>query len=234
MLTAVIVPHFRSDELRLTDIHHQTTAPVAARADARLDVGLRIMQRLLDLWLNPGRYDRAVALIRHRNFSRSGFTDRFLKTTYDHMPGVCLTMRNQEMILFALVSQTPRLRLLLVDDNADMLEAMQLLLQPVCDVVGLVSDARKALETVNRLRPDVVLLDISMPHISGLEVCRRIKAAIPEIRIVILTAFGDQATRDIAFNAGASGVEAKHSVNVILEALTTFARCGRWPGEDAY
>jgi DNA-binding NarL/FixJ family response regulator len=106
-----------------------------------------------------------------------------------------------------------------VDDNAAILEALQSLLESVCDIVGLVSDARTVLEAVTRLKPDVVLLDISMPHVNGLEVCRQIRDAIPETRVIILSAFGDTATKDAAYGAGASAFVMKHSVNEVLEAV---------------
>jgi CheY-like chemotaxis protein len=117
------------------------------------------------------------------------------------------------------VTEKPRLRVLLVDNNAEILEALQLLLDPICNVVGLVTDARTVIETVKRLKPDVILLDISMPYVNGLEVCHQIKEAMPETRVIILTAYGDNATRDTAHRAGASALVMKHSVDQLLELL---------------
>src|SRR5215471_14989644 len=71
------------------------------------------------------------------------------------------TERNPKMIESVSVTSIPRLRLMLVDDNTDFLDAMELLLEPIGEVVAIVSDARQALETTIRLRPDIVLLDIS-------------------------------------------------------------------------
>jgi CheY-like chemotaxis protein len=117
------------------------------------------------------------------------------------------------------MSQKPRLRVLLVDNNEEILEALQLLLDPVCNVVGLITDARTVIETVKRLTPDVVLLDISMPYVNGLEICRQIKETMPETRVIILTAYGDNATRDMAFSAGASALVMKHSVDQLVQLL---------------
>jgi CheY-like chemotaxis protein len=124
------------------------------------------------------------------------------------------------------VTEKPRLRVLLVDNNAEILEALESLLDPICSVVGLITDARTVIETVKRLKPDVVLLDISMPYVNGLEVCRQIKEAMPEIRVIILTAYGDNATRDTAYGVGASALVMKHSVDQLLELLESL-RCAQ-------
>ena len=117
------------------------------------------------------------------------------------------------------MSEKPRLRVLLVDNNAEILEALELLLDPICNVVGLITDARTVIETVKRLNPDVILLDISMPYVNGLEVCRQIKESMPETRVILLTAYGDNATRDTAYSVGASALVMKHSVDQLLELL---------------
>ena len=123
------------------------------------------------------------------------------------------------MIQCVVVSKIPRPRLMLVDDNAEFLEVMQLLLEPGCEVVAVVTDERRALEAATRLQPDLVLLDISMPHLSGVEVCRQIRSALPETRVIMVTAYGDEETKDMVSSAGALRVVSKYRVNDILEAV---------------
>jgi DNA-binding NarL/FixJ family response regulator len=118
-----------------------------------------------------------------------------------------------------LVVAQKRPRVLLADDHVGILNAVQRLLESSCDVVGLVTTGLSAVAAVQDLKPDVVILDISMPDVSGLETCRRIKAESPETRVVILTAFGDADLQEEAMNAGASALVLKQSVDDLLRAV---------------
>jgi CheY-like chemotaxis protein len=100
--------------------------------------------------------------------------------------------------------ENSRPRVLLADDNADLLETLNLLLKPSCEVVELKTDSVEVLESVMTLKPDVVVLDLSMPGINGFDLCRQIKHATPETRIEFLTAFDDESFRNLAFSVGAS------------------------------
>jgi DNA-binding NarL/FixJ family response regulator len=81
-----------------------------------------------------------------------------------------------------------------------------------CDVVASVSNGCEAVEAVSRLRPDVLVADLMMPDIDGLEVCRRVKRLMPEIAVVIITAVDDAAVQAAALRDGASAFIPKHLV----------------------
>ena len=112
-----------------------------------------------------------------------------------------------------------RPRVLLVDDNVDLLDTLHSLLKPSCEVVALLTDGRAAQESVMRLKPDVVVLDVSMPDVHGFDVCRQIKRTTPDPRIVFLTAFDDEDLRNLAFSVGAVALVPKNSVDQLLVAI---------------
>ena len=115
--------------------------------------------------------------------------------------------------------QKLRPRVLLVDDNADLLETLHWLLEPSCEVVALLTESSAVLESVIRLKPDVVVLDVSMPDGHGFDLCRQIKRTTPETRIVFLTAFDDEDLRKLALSVGAVALVTKHSVDQLLVAI---------------
>lgn len=104
-------------------------------------------------------------------------------------------------------ARTRRMRILLVDDHALFREGVALLLEARADfeVVGEAGNGREALSLACRLRPDLVLMDIQMPIMGGLEATRLIKTALPETRIVILTVSEEEADLFEAIKAGAQG-----------------------------
>jgi DNA-binding NarL/FixJ family response regulator len=104
-----------------------------------------------------------------------------------------------------------RATILIADDHTIVREGLERLLTDSFDVVGTVSDATQLIEMAKRLRPDIIVTDISMPGLSGIEALRRLKADRPETRVIVLTmhADGDVATQ--ALRAGASGFLVKHS-----------------------
>lgn len=104
-----------------------------------------------------------------------------------------------------------RPRVLLADDHALLLEAFAKLLQDECDIVGSVTDGRALLEIAPKLRPDVVVLDISMPLLNGLEAGRRLKQMMPRVKLVFLTVSEDPDLVTEAFRGGASGYLLKNS-----------------------
>lgn len=106
---------------------------------------------------------------------------------------------------------TSRPRVLLADDYAGLLTAWRRLLEPAVEVVGCVRDGLALLDAATALVPDVIVADLSMPQLNGLDACRRIKSAIPQIKIVLVTAGGDEWIARAAFEAGASAFVLKHS-----------------------
>jgi two-component system response regulator MprA len=101
-------------------------------------------------------------------------------------------------------------RVVIVDDYPAVLAALARMLGIDCDVVASVSSGAEAVEAVSRLRPDVVVADLMMPDIDGLEVCRRVKQLAPDTAVIIVTASDDHAVRVAASRAGASAFVPKH------------------------
>ena len=104
-----------------------------------------------------------------------------------------------------------RPQVLLADDHTLLLEAFQKLLIDEFDVVGAVSDGRALVAAVATLRPDVVVVDVTMPLLNGIDATRQIKQAQPETRVIILTMNEDPDLAAEAFRAGASGYLLKRS-----------------------
>ena len=119
-------------------------------------------------------------------------------------------------------TSTARPRVLLADDYAGLLTAWRRLLEPAFEVVGSVTDGRALLEAATTLMPDVIVADLSMPEMNGLDACRQIKNAMPHTRIVLATAGGDECVARAAFDAGASAFVLKHSAaDDLLTAIET-------------
>ena len=108
------------------------------------------------------------------------------------------------------MSQELRPRVLLADDHAGILAALQRVLNPSCEVVGCATSGVALLEAATRLRPDVIVMDIAMPNVNGLEACREIKHAIPQTKVVVLTATNDPDVKQHALSLGASAFVLKH------------------------
>jgi DNA-binding NarL/FixJ family response regulator len=104
-----------------------------------------------------------------------------------------------------------RPRLLLADDHTLVLEGFRRLLEPEFDVVGTVEDGQALLAAAETLQPDLVLVDVSMPGLNGIEVVRRLKKTAPRIKTIVVTMHTDPAYVTEAFRAGASGYLLKRS-----------------------
>lgn len=98
-------------------------------------------------------------------------------------------------------------RILVVDDQTVVREGLVLLLEllPGIDVAGSAGDGEQAVAMVAELRPDVVLMDLRMPRVDGVEATRRIKQAHPEVEVVVLTTYADDESIFAALRAGARG-----------------------------
>jgi DNA-binding NarL/FixJ family response regulator len=106
----------------------------------------------------------------------------------------------------------PRPRVLLADDHTEILAALQRMLEPSCEVVGAVTTGRALLEAMDTLRPDVVVLDVSMPEVNGIAACRAIKQTAPHTAVIVLTAADDAVIREAAMSCGASAFVPKYLV----------------------
>ena len=106
---------------------------------------------------------------------------------------------------------TSKPKILLVDDHKIVAEGLVRLLSDRAEIIGSVNDGSLVVEAVTRLQPDVVILDISMPTISGLEAIRQLRAHGLETKIIVLTMFADAALAVEALRAGASGFVLKES-----------------------
>jgi len=102
-------------------------------------------------------------------------------------------------------------RVLLADDHTLLLGALANLLSDECDVVGQVSDGRALVAAAEELKPDVIVLDISMPLLNGVEAARQIKQKLKSVKLVFLTMNEDADLAAEAFRAGASAYLLKRS-----------------------
>ena len=112
-----------------------------------------------------------------------------------------------------------RPRVLLVDDHPGIVRALSRLLSTDCDVVGVMADGREAADAAARLQPVVIVVDLNLPDVSGLDVCRQIRDSNPRVKVVVISARIDEAIRDEALAAGASGFFEKSAANELIEAI---------------
>ena len=111
----------------------------------------------------------------------------------------------------------PAARLLIADDHPSLLDGLVSLLEERFEVVGAVANGDLLLDAAARLHPDVIITDISMPGLNGLEAVARLKAARADVKIIVLTIHADAAVVAEAIRSGASGFVAKMSVGDELE-----------------
>jgi len=104
-------------------------------------------------------------------------------------------------------------RILLADDHKIVIEGLKNLLRDEFEIVGSVEDGRALVEKASKLYPDVIVADISMPQLNGIEAARQIKKIDKNIKIVFLTMHPDATYAADAFEAGASGFVLKHSAS---------------------
>jgi DNA-binding NarL/FixJ family response regulator len=129
-------------------------------------------------------------------------------------------------------------RLLLADDHALMLDGLARLLANEFEIVGTAINGRILLAEAERLKPDVIVVDIGMPELNGIEVTRRLNKLLPGVKIVIITQQLDPAYLHAAFTAGAHAYVAKQSASSELVHAIRLALLDRYyvtplAGEDA-
>lgn len=122
-----------------------------------------------------------------------------------------------------------RIRVLLVDDQGLFREALATLLglHSQLEIVGEAGDGEAGVALAQTLRPDVVLMDLRMPGMSGVEATRRLRSLVPEARVLVLTTFEDDDEVLAAIEAGAAGYMLKASpAEKLVEAICTVMRGG--------
>jgi DNA-binding NarL/FixJ family response regulator len=116
---------------------------------------------------------------------------------------------------------------LLADDHALLLGAFEKLLEEECDIVGQASDGRALVAAAETLKPDLVVLDISMPLLNGIEAARRIKQKLRHVKLVFVTMNEDPDLAAEAFRIGASGYLLKTSAPSELSTAVREVMQGR-------
>jgi DNA-binding NarL/FixJ family response regulator len=122
---------------------------------------------------------------------------------------------------------SPRPRVLLADDHLLVAEALTSLLSDEFELVGVVEDGRQLIEAAGRLHPDVIIADITMPHLNGIDALIRLREEGDEVPVVFLTMHRDVTFARRALEAGASGFVLKHSASTELVAALRAALQGK-------
>src|SRR5262249_8650708 len=104
-----------------------------------------------------------------------------------------------------------RPRVLLADDHRIVSEGLKGLLADDFELVGTVDDRRALVAAAKAIKPDVIVVDITMPHMNGIDAVAQLKQDNPDIKVVFLTMHQDSAYARRALNAGAQGFVVKHS-----------------------
>jgi DNA-binding NarL/FixJ family response regulator len=116
-----------------------------------------------------------------------------------------------------------RFRIIIADDHQLLLAGLRAVLEPQFEVVGVAVDGRSLVSEVEKLKPDLVVLDIAMPQLNGIEAARQIKKAAPNTKLIFVTQQMDRQYVEAAFRAGASGYVLKQSflneLNVALRQV---------------
>jgi DNA-binding NarL/FixJ family response regulator len=120
-----------------------------------------------------------------------------------------------------------RVRVLLADDHRIVADGLKRLLEPEFDLVGVVEDGRALLAAAKALKPDVIVSDISMPELNGVEALEELKKDNPAARVVFLTMHHNVAYARQAMSAGALGYVIKHSAADELILAVRAASAGR-------
>jgi len=117
-------------------------------------------------------------------------------------------------------SATHQVRVLMADGQRLVLDGMQLILAPEYELVGALSDGRMLLLEAERLRPDIVILEVDLPLLNGLEVATRLRDLLPATKVIFVSRHSDVSWIEDAYRAGAAGYVLKTSpASVLREAI---------------
>lgn len=120
-----------------------------------------------------------------------------------------------------------RPRVLLADDHRMVAEGLRSLLSPDFDLVGVVGDGHALIEAARKLRPAIIVADISMPHLNGIDALVQLKQTDNDVRVIFLTMHPEVPYARRAFEAGAAGYVLKHSAPAELVAAIHAALAGK-------
>ena len=127
-----------------------------------------------------------------------------------------------------MVDDTRRPQVLIADDYPSLHNALTRLLSASCDIVGKAGDGLEAIDAARRLRPDVVIVDVKMPRMNGLEACREIKSAVPDTHVIVITAADDPDISARALEAGAAALITKFRLATdLVPAIREFMKQSR-------
>ena len=122
-----------------------------------------------------------------------------------------------------------RPRVLLADDHKMLLDALKKVLEPRYEVAGAVSDGRALLQAAAKLQPDIIVLDIAMPLLNGLDAARQLSRTMPKVKLIFMTMNEDPDLVGEAFRAGASGYLLKRAAAFELtEAIDKVMKGGTY------
>jgi DNA-binding NarL/FixJ family response regulator len=122
-----------------------------------------------------------------------------------------------------------RPRVLLADDHQMLVDALRSVLEPRCEVVGSVTDGQSLLEAAEKLRPDVIVLDIAMPRLNGLDAGRKLQQKMPAVKLIYMTMNEDPYLIGEAFRAGASAFLLKQAAGFeLIDAIEKVLKGGKY------
>jgi DNA-binding NarL/FixJ family response regulator len=122
-----------------------------------------------------------------------------------------------------------RSRVLLADDHLMLVDALTRVLEPLCEVVGAVSNGRELLTAAARLQPDIIVLDIAMPQMNGLDAARHLKPKMPKVKFIFMTMNEDPDLVGEAFRAGGSAFLLKQAAALeLVDAIETVLNGGSY------
>jgi DNA-binding NarL/FixJ family response regulator len=120
-----------------------------------------------------------------------------------------------------------RPRVVLADDHAMLRDAFRRLLEPQCEIVGTAGDGRALIELALKTQPEIIILDISMPGLNGMDACAQVRKRLPGVKIIFLTVNEDADLAAEAIGLGAAGFLLKNSAASELTLAIECALSGR-------